>query len=77
MTTVTATQFKAQCLGLMERVRRTRKPILITKRGRIVAQLGPPPEESGQVWRRLRGSATHMGDVVSPVVHRHEIDALR
>jgi len=77
MTTVTATQFKAQCLGLMERVQRTRKPVLITKRGRIVAQLAPPPEDAGQIWRQLRGSVMHMGDVVAPVVRRGEIDALR
>jgi len=34
---VTATDFKAHCLSLMERVRRTRRPLLITKRGRAIA----------------------------------------
>ena len=42
MTVVTATEFKARCLSLMERVRKTRQPVLITKRGRAVAQLVPP-----------------------------------
>lgn len=69
MTSISATRFKAECLGLMERVRRTGKPVLITKRGRVVAPSRP--------WRRMRGSVAHMGDVVSPVVGEDEIAALR
>jgi len=38
---ISAAKFKANCLGLMEDVRRTRKPVLITKRGRPIAQLTP------------------------------------
>ena len=79
MTTVTATRFKAECLGWMERVRRTGKPILITKHGRVVAQLAPPPAQPGVVptWRQLRGSVRRMGDVVSPALRESDIDALR
>jgi prevent-host-death family protein len=77
MTVVTATQFKAHCLSLMERVRKTRKPVLITKRGRAIAQLVPPPEEQTAPWRRLRGSVSRMGDVIAPVVSDTEIQALR
>jgi len=75
--TVTATEFKAHCLRLMEEVRRTRRPVLITKRGRIVAQLAPPPPTPRKPWLRLRGSATFVGDVLSPVVQENEIEALR
>ena len=77
MTVVTATHFKAHCLSLMERVRQTRKPVLITKRGRAIAQLVPPPEEDATAWRKLRGSVSRMGDVISPVVSDEEIRALR
>ena len=77
MTIVTATEFKTHCLSLMERVRKTRKPVLITKRGRAVAQLVPPPEEDTKPWRGLRGSVSRMGDVISPVVTDEEIQALR
>lgn len=49
--TITATKFKAQCLGLMDRVNRTRRPLSITKRGKVVARLFPaeqtPAEASG------------------------------
>ena len=74
---ITATEFKARCLELMERVRRTQRPLTITKRGRVVAQLVPPPPEEGQPWLRLRGSATRVGDVLSPVVAERDIRALR
>jgi prevent-host-death family protein len=75
--TVTATEFKARCLSLMERVRKTGKSILITKRGRVIAQLTPPPPGKTKPWLRLRGSIASMGDVLSPVVREDEIEALR
>lgn len=78
MTTVTATDFKAHCLRLMDRVHRTGKPLLITKRGRVVAQLSPPPETPGErPWLELRGSVRRMSDVLSPVVRPEDIAALR
>ena len=75
--TVTATEFKARCLRLMEEVSRTRRPVLITKRGRVVAQLAPPPPAPRRPWLRLRGSATFVGDVLSPAVRDEDIDVLR
>ena len=78
MTVVTATAFKAHCLSLTECVRKTRQPVLITKRGRAVAQLVPPSEVEGATpWRTLRGSVSRMDDVISPVVSSEEIQALR
>ena len=37
--TITASEFKAKCLALLERVRKTRKPLRITRRGKPVAQI--------------------------------------
>ena len=34
MKTIAAGQFKARCLRLMDEVRATREPVLITKKGR-------------------------------------------
>jgi prevent-host-death family protein len=44
--TISATKFKAQCLGLMDRVNRTRRPLSITKRGKVVARLFPGEKAS-------------------------------
>lgn len=45
--TVPATEFKARCLELMDRVAEGRETYVITKHGRAVAKLVPadPPEE--------------------------------
>lgn len=42
MKQITATQFKARCLRLLDEVAETGEPIVITKRGRPVARLEPP-----------------------------------
>jgi antitoxin (DNA-binding transcriptional repressor) of toxin-antitoxin stability system len=43
--TITATDFKARCLELMDRLaRRELDRVLVTKRGRVVSVLAPPPE---------------------------------
>lgn len=39
--TVAATEFKATCLALIDEVARTRRPIVVSKRGRPVARLIP------------------------------------
>jgi prevent-host-death family protein len=41
MKEISAAAFKAQCLSLMEDVRSTRRPLVITKRGKPVAKLVP------------------------------------
>lgn len=41
MRTVPATEFKAHCLSLLESVAETGETIVVTKRGRPVAQLRP------------------------------------
>jgi prevent-host-death family protein len=38
---INASRFRATCLRLIDRVVRTREPIIITKRGKIVARLVP------------------------------------
>lgn len=40
-TQISAAEFKATCLDLMDEVDRTGAPIIVTKRGRAVAQLAP------------------------------------
>lgn len=40
--TITATEFKARCLELMDRVYQTGESIVITKRGKPVSRLAPP-----------------------------------
>lgn len=62
-TRVPAARFKANCLKLLDDVSRTRRPILVTKRGRAVARVVPLED----VPVDLRGSVLEQGDIVSPL----------
>jgi len=46
-------KFKATCLARLERVRRTGRPLLITKRGVPIAQVVPPPPAEAPVTREI------------------------
>jgi prevent-host-death family protein len=63
---VPAGEFKARCLQLMEQVRTSRRPIVITKRGKPVARLVPMEEEIPSIFGRMRGTVTIHGDIVEP-----------
>ena len=44
-TEISAAEFQAKCLKLMDEIAKTRKPIIITKRGKPVAKLVPADTE--------------------------------
>jgi prevent-host-death family protein len=59
-----AGEFKAKCLAVLDDVQRTRRAVVVTKRGRPVAQLVPlPSADSGS----LRGSVVHEEELLSPI----------
>ncbi|HEX9771895.1 MAG TPA: type II toxin-antitoxin system Phd/YefM family antitoxin [Steroidobacteraceae bacterium] len=63
---IPAGEFKAKCLKLMEKVARSREPIVITKRGKPVAKLVPPDEPGPRppLFGYMAGTAEIRGDVV-------------
>jgi prevent-host-death family protein len=64
---VPAGEFKAKCLALLDEVAATGQVLIVTKRGRPVAQVSPAAEKAP---RSLRGSVVHEGDIVSPTGER-------
>jgi prevent-host-death family protein len=74
---ISAAEFKAKCLALIDQVRERGEPIVITKRGRIVAQLVPAADADDKPWQRIRGTAQWHGDPFAPVVGEPEISVLR
>jgi prevent-host-death family protein len=66
---VAISDFKARCLSMLEKVRRTGTPLLITKRGVPVAEIVPPsPEHGREDWLgSANGSGTIAGDLVEPI----------
>jgi prevent-host-death family protein len=69
MATLPATEFKAHCLAVLDRVSRTGEEITITKRGKPVARLVPPARPAGgPLQHPLTGTIEIVGDIVAPVV---------
>ena len=72
-------EFKATCLKVIEQVKRTGIPVLVTRRGEPMAMVVPPPRaENSPDWLgSLVGTAEITGDIVSPVPEAAEWEALK
>lgn len=78
MKTIAVGKFKQLCLQLLEEVRQTGQPILITKRGRPLAQVVPVQEMSTSQWRGcLKDQGTIVGDILSPASELEDWEVLR
>ena len=65
--TVTASEFRSRCLGLMDELAADGGEIVITKRGRPVARLLPYMQRAKTLFGIDRGKLKILGDVVSPI----------
>jgi prevent-host-death family protein len=71
-------RFKATCLAELERVRRTGRPLIITKRGVPIVQVlpAPPAPLVGSRFGSLAGSVKEHADLLVPL-DEAEWEALR
>ena len=76
--TVTISKFKATCLRLLDDVKKTGQPILVTRNGEPIALVSPPPPppKSDRWIGFMRGKLRITGDVVSPVLDEKEWEVL-
>jgi len=78
MKDVPISEFKAKCLGLIDKVQKTREPLRITRHGRPVAEVVPAgPDRKRKFLGDMIGTAKIVGDIVSPVIDLTEIEAYR
>ena len=79
MVAIAISKFKATCLSVLEQVRTTGEPVLVTKRGEPVAEIVPAsrPKEGKRKLGEGVGTARIVGDIISPVVDEQEWEVLR
>lgn len=78
METMAISEFKATCLAVLERVRTSGQPVLVTRRGEPVAEIVPPSSRArSRSWLgSARGSGQIVGDLVAPATAEQEWEAL-
>lgn len=64
---ISAGEFKAKCLKLMDLVQKTKTPLIITKHGKPVVKLIPIDEEANDFFGCMKGSVRIVGDIMSPI----------
>lgn len=66
-----AATFKAECLAVLDRVEATRETVVVTKRGRPVAEVVPVRARGP---KSLKGSVKTHGDLVGPVLGAWDVE---
>jgi prevent-host-death family protein len=79
MKEIAISEFKAKCLGLLEEVRKTRKPIRVTRFGKPVAEVVPPSpaKTTGRRLGCMAGTMEIVGDIVGPISSWDDWEAAR
>jgi prevent-host-death family protein len=77
MRRISATEFKAKCLAILDEVSASGEEVTVLKRGKPVARVVPPATGARYPQESLKGSVTIIGDVVSPVLPEEDWDVLR
>lgn len=64
--TISASEFKATCLELMDEVARTGGEMVVTKRGRPVVRVSAVDTTMPSPWGFMAGSIVQHADIVNP-----------
>ena len=61
---ISATEFKAKCLALLDEVAAGGQPLVVTKRGKPVARVTRASQSARPLMGGMRGTAVEVGDIV-------------
>lgn len=70
MERIAISRFKATCLAVLERVHQSGQTLLITKRGKPIAQVLPPPKTelvNESRYGCMEGKIEFLGDITEPL----------
>jgi prevent-host-death family protein len=66
MKTILVSEFKAKCIGLLKQVQKTKKPLVVTLRGKPLARVEPIVQPKNRVrlgalkgWMEIKGDIIH------------------
>lgn len=79
MKEVAISEFKAKCLALLDQVQKTKKPLLVTRFGKPVAEVIPASPKAGpEDWfGSMKDEIQILGDIISPANDEDEWEVLR
>ena len=78
MEEIQISKFKATCLAVLDRVGKTRQPVLVTRFGKPVAQVLPPPSSPVGDWLgAMKDSGEIRGDLLTPAADLSEWEVLQ
>ncbi|MBS0648888.1 MAG: type II toxin-antitoxin system Phd/YefM family antitoxin [Verrucomicrobia bacterium] len=69
-----AGKFKARCLKVMDRVKKTKRRVIITKRNVPVAQMVPVDEKSEELYGKMKGTVHYKDDITKPTGEEWDAD---
>jgi prevent-host-death family protein len=64
---IKASEFKAKCLALLGEVEQKGDRLIITKKGKPVADVVPHKPEKRELLGILKGRVEIVGDIISPI----------
>jgi prevent-host-death family protein len=70
--TLSAAEFKATCLEVLDQVARTGRGVVVTKRGKPVARVVPLVNRPDDIVGAMKGTVEIRGDIISPLTVRWE-----
>lgn len=79
MEVITISKFKATCLAVLDRVKRTGQAVVVTRRGEPIATIGPPPipEQTGSWLGCFKTRGSIVGDIISPASDESEWSVIK
>ncbi len=78
MKEVAISEFKAKCLALLDQVQKTKEPLLITRYGKPVAEVGPHAAAGRNDWiGSMTGTSRILRDLVAPAGEESDWEVLR
>ena len=78
METINASDFKARCLAILDRVQATGERVVVLKRGRPIAEVVPASRTHAEYAQlELKNTVTVLRDIVEPALPEEHWESLR